>query len=245
MADLFTFRDVSLAVGGTSILDRIELDLPGDGITFVVGPSGSGKSSLLRLCNGLERPSTGEIRYRNTPLDEIDIRAHRRRVGMVFQRPTVFEGSGFDNLVVADPSLDRAGAAAALQRVGLGGELLDRAADDLSGGEAQRLCLARTLLTDPEVVLMDEPTSALDIDSVHQIEHLVGDLAAAGVRFVWVSHDRDQVRRMSTWIVRVEGGRVVESGPSTAMGHVHLEAGLWQTADPPPASGPGEEHHGG
>lgn len=210
MPPLFSLDRVSLDVGDTMILRDITLELPDAGITCIVGPSGSGKSSLLRLLNGLERPTSGTIEFRGVPVESIDVRSLRRRVGMVFQRPTVFDGSSLDNLLVADPGLARSAAGSALGRVGLGSEILDRDARLLSGGEAQRLCLARTLLTKPEVVLMDEPTSSLDEASVSLIELLVGDIAADGVRMLWVTHDRAQVMRVADWMVAVESGRIVE-----------------------------------
>ncbi len=230
MVALFSFAGVGLRAGETDILRGVDLDLPDDGITVIVGPSGSGKSTLLRLLNGLERPTSGEIQFRGVSLTDVDIRAHRRSVGMVFQRPTIFDGTALDNLRVADPGIARANAVRALERVGLAAELADRNASDLSGGEAQRLCLARTLVTEPAVILMDEPTSALDVDSVHRIEHLAQTIAEEGVRIVWVSHDRDQVRRLATWLVTVENGRITASGEATAMGHVHDDEGFWSTA---------------
>jgi putative ABC transport system ATP-binding protein len=228
---LFSLSGVELTVDDHTILHDVDLEVPDGGITMIVGPSGSGKSTLLRLLNGLERPTGGTIEFRGESLDSIDVRALRRRVGMVFQRPTVFDGSSFDNLKVAEPELDRSGAVAAMTRVGLSPDLLDRDARKLSGGEAQRLCLARTLLTRPGVVLMDEPTSALDDESVHLIEHLAGEVAADGVSVLWVSHDRSQVRRMANHIVSIEQGTVVDSGPATAMGHVHEDDEVWSTRD--------------
>ncbi len=92
---LFAFEDVAVvAPDGTRVLDEVTLELPADRTTVVVGPSGAGKSTLLRLCNRLEVPTSGTVRFHGTPLDELDPRAHRRRVGMVFQHPTTFPGWG-------------------------------------------------------------------------------------------------------------------------------------------------------
>lgn len=139
----------------------------------------------------------------------IDPTVLRRRVGMVFQRPVVFGGTVLDNLRVADADVSVAGACAVLGRCGLDDALLDRGADDLSGGEAQRMCLARTLLTGPELVLMDEATSALDVDARQNVERLARRLADDGTPVVWVTHDLDQAERLGDRVVVVVGGRVV------------------------------------
>src|SRR5690606_37197612 len=97
-AALFAFERVGLVRGGTAVLDDVTLDLPEGGITVLVGPSGAGKSTLLRCCNRLEEPTTGVVCYRGTPLSALDPRAHRRRVGMVFQAPVPFPGTVAANL---------------------------------------------------------------------------------------------------------------------------------------------------
>jgi len=222
MQELFRFEGVGLAApDGTVILEGVDLDVPDGGITVFEGPSGSGKSTLLRLCNRLEAPTSGRVLLRGVDVATLPARQLRRRVGMVFQRPVVFPGTVLDNLRVADPSLDLAGAEAALARVGLGAEVLDRDGAVLSGGEQQRACLARTLVTGPEVVLMDEPTSALDPEATHTLEHLARELADGGTPVLWVSHDRAQRRRLADWVVRVEAGRVVGSASASAAGHDH------------------------
>ena len=161
-APLFELDGVSLAFGDATVLDGVDLTVADEGITVVVGPSGAGKSMLLRLLNRLEVPTAGTVRYRGRPLDDLDPLALRRQVGMVFQRPATFPGTVRDNLAVADP--DPEGGeddyVAALADAGLDAGFLDRSADELSGGEAQRMCLARTLVTRPDALLMDEPTSA-------------------------------------------------------------------------------------
>ena len=210
---LFTFEDVALTVAdGTVVLHDVDLRLPADRTTVVVGPSGAGKSTLLRLCNRLEVPSDGAVRYRGTPLDDLDPRAHRRRVGMVFQRPVVFPGTVADNLAVADPDAGHDQHHDVLEAVGLPGSLHDREGDALSGGEAQRLCIARALLTTPDVLLLDEPTSALDEDSRDDVEELADRLRDRGVTLVWVTHDQAQARRRGDHVVAMHEGTVVFSG---------------------------------
>ena len=209
-APLFELEDVVVTTAtGTRILDVEHLAVPVAGITVLAGPSGAGKSTLLRLCNRLDLPSEGVVRYRGTDIVELDPLAHRRAVGMVFQRPTLFSGTVRDNLAVARPEADDAVFADALDRSGLSGSFLDRVGDDLSGGEAQRACLARTLLTEPQVLLMDEPTSSLDPLMTERLEVATRTLVDDGVAVIWVSHDLEQVRRISDRVVVLDGGRIV------------------------------------
>jgi len=180
-------------------------------VVVLVGPSGAGKSTLLRLCNRLDVPSSGCVRYRGDDIATLDPLFLRRRVGMVFQRPTPFPGTVDENLRIAEPTLPADEAVAALERVGLDDGFLDRPATELSGGEAQRVCLARTLVTRPEVVLMDEPTSSVDRAARLALESLARDLVREGVSILWVTHDLDQMRRIADHVVVVIGGRIAHT----------------------------------
>ncbi len=210
------------APDGTRILRAIDLAIGADGTTVIVGPSGSGKSTLLRLLNRLEVPSAGSIQFRGEALAGLDPRAHRRRVGMVFQRPTTFPGTVAENLLVADPDADEHALHEVLEAVGLDPALLERSADALSGGEAQRMCIARALLTRPEVLLLDEPTSALDEGSRDEVEELADRLRTRGVTLVWVTHDQGQAARRGDHVVAMADGKIV------FVGHVNeaREAGV-------------------
>jgi putative ABC transport system ATP-binding protein len=208
---LFEFDQVTVAPNGRgTILDVDFLEVPDKGITVLAGPSGAGKSTMLRLCNRLEVPSSGQVRHRGTDLATLDPLALRRRVGMVFQRPTMFAGTVRQNLGVARPDGGDEEFADALERAGLDGSFLDRTGDDLSGGEAQRACLARTLLTDPRVLLMDEPTSALDFAVTRRLEQAVRMLADDQVPVLWVTHDLPQAHRIADQTVVLVGGRVAD-----------------------------------
>ena len=184
---------------------------------MLVGPSGSGKSTLLRLCNRLEVPETGVVRFRGDDVASLDPLDLRRRVGMVFQRPTPFAGTVRVNLQVAEPMLADAAAVAALERVGLSGDFVNRDARQLSGGEAQRVCLARTLVTNPEVVLMDEVTSSVDPSATRALEDLGAGLATGGVPVLWVTHDLEQMHRLADHVLVVIDGRVVHAGELAAL----------------------------
>ena len=113
------------------------------------------------MCNRLEVPTRGNVFYRGRELSSLDPLELRRQVGMVFQRPILFAGTVRDNLAEADGDADGSRLTEALERAALEGSFLDRPANELSGGEAQRVCLARTLIADPDVLVMDEPTSSL------------------------------------------------------------------------------------
>jgi putative ABC transport system ATP-binding protein len=209
VGSLFALEEVTVAGVTRPRLDRVSLGLGEDGgVTVLQGPSGSGKSTLLRLLNRLVAPDAGRVRYRGEDLARHDVLAHRREVGMVFQAPVLFPGTVADNLAVAEPDAGT-DLPALLARCGLPPEdFLAREAATLSGGEAQRACLARALATRPRVVLMDEPTSALDADATATIEALTRRLADDGVAVVLVTHDRAQATRLGDRVIALREGRL-------------------------------------
>ena len=216
-AELLAFDGVSFAVDADrEILHEVSLSVAPAAVTVLAGPSGAGKSTLLRLGNRLDIPSAGSVRFRGEDSAAIDPRELRRRVGMVFQRPVPFAGAVRENLKVGAPLAGDEELARTLERVGLEASMLDRVADDLSGGEAQRMCIARTLLTQPEVILMDEPTSALDHENRLGIEHLAKELAQEGIGILWVSHDLSQVRRIADHAVVLIDGRNASAAETAA-----------------------------
>ena len=179
--DLFAFEDVTVRGDARPRLDGVTATIAGAGITAIAGPSGAGKSTLLRLGNRLEAPDAGVVRYRGEDLAARDVLAHRREVAMVFQQPVLFPGTVADNVRVAAPGAGEDEVAALLERAGLPAAFAGRDADALSGGEAQRACLARALATRPRVLLADEPTSALDPAATAALEALLRGLADEGV----------------------------------------------------------------
>ena len=200
---------VSVEIDDALVLADVELAVDEAAITVLLGPSGAGKSTLLRLCNRLEVPTRGIVRYRGDDIAGLDPLWLRRRVGMVFQRPTPFPGTVADNLAVAAPDASDDEVAESLQRAALPSAFLHRDVDGLSGGEAQRACLARTLITRPDVLLMDEPTASVDADNVGLLEAAARDLVRHGTTIVWVTHDLAQADRVADDIVKLEHGRVV------------------------------------
>ena len=204
----FDLERVTVQRAGRRILDELTATIPAAGITVVSGPSGAGKTTLLRLCNRLEVPDAGIIYYRGKPLDELDPLVLRRRVGMVFQRPTPFPGTVADNLAVARPDAETDELSTLLERVALDPGLLSQEARTLSGGELQRMCLARTLVTQPETLLLDEPTSALDAQPKQVFEATARHLADQGITIVWVTHDDAQAARVADRIYQLRGGHL-------------------------------------
>jgi len=215
VTNLFSFENVNVTIEDTKVLGDVSLQIPVGHLTVVAGASGSGKTSLLRLCNRLDVPTAGTVRFRGTDLAELDPLVLRRRVGMVFQQPVLFGGTVAENLHVAASDAGPDQLATALAGVELGAEFLARIGDDLSGGEAQRVCLARALLCEPEVLLMDEPTAALHPAARRSLEATVQILQQESkVDVVWVTHDMEQISRMADHLVVLADGDVLYSGPA-------------------------------
>ncbi|MFO7758600.1 MAG: ATP-binding cassette domain-containing protein [Roseovarius sp.] len=199
-------RDLVLRLGGTVVLDGLSLDLGSEGCTMIMGPNGAGKSLLLKLLHGLVPPSAGRIDWNGrAPAAVI------ARQALVFQKPVLLRRSVAANIgfVLKARGRDRARVDAWLDHVGLAHKA-DQPARLLSGGEAQRLALARALATEPEVLFLDEPTASLDPASVLAIEGIVAGAKARGMRIIFVTHDAGQARRMADDVVFLHRGRVAE-----------------------------------
>ena len=192
---------------GKRLLDEVSFALPKGGVTAVIGPNGAGKSLTLRICHGLIAPTAGLVRWAAEP--------RAKRHAMVFQRPVMLRRSVLANLKhalqatgAADPSGQ---AGAALARFGLT-HLAERPARLLSGGEQQRLAIARAWTLEPEVLFLDEPTSHLDPGATRQIEEAISRLAAEGMTILMTTHDLGQARRLSRRVLFLNRGRLVEDG---------------------------------
>ncbi|HNU36409.1 MAG TPA: phosphate ABC transporter ATP-binding protein, partial [Methanomassiliicoccales archaeon] len=197
-------------------------------VMAVVGPSGAGKSTLLRCLNRLNEISSGDVEFKGTPLRTLDPLDLRRRVGMVFQIPVMFEGSVKENIDYAT-SLGGPEAAAEelLVRVGLDPSFLNKNAANLSVGEQQRLCLARALVNQPEVLLMDEPTASLDPFNTRLVEDLILELCAQGLTIILVSHNMAQARRVGDRVALLKEGRMVTVLPRDDFFSSYGEEGAW------------------
>ncbi|MBV8620058.1 MAG: amino acid ABC transporter ATP-binding protein [Curvibacter sp.] len=221
---LVSLQDIHLSFGTTEVLHGISLDVQPGQVLSIIGPSGSGKSSLLRCITGLLRPQQGRISVGATRVDllrhEAEFIALRRRVGFVFQQFNLFPHlSVLDNLVLAPVRVNgrtRAEAQdqahALLQRVGLGHKA--RAyPGELSGGQQQRVAIARALAMQPELILFDEVTSALDPETVGEVLNVIRELADDGMTCVLVTHEMRFAAEVSHELVFTEAGRIVEQGP--------------------------------
>ena len=205
------FVDVRISAGDTAILDRLTLRLEAGAPTLLIGPNGSGKTTLLRAAMGLLAPSSGLITWGG--------REHSppTRRAIVFQRPTMLRRSAAGNvryaLAAADVPRDKRARRTEelLADVGLS-SLAHRPARRLSGGEQQRLALARALARNPDILFLDEPTASLDPYATKAIEDIVRAVAARGVKVVMATHDLGQAHRLAGDIVLLHRGRVVETG---------------------------------
>ena len=205
-------RGLVYAVRGTRLIDGIDLTLAHPGISVIMGPNGAGKSLLLRLVHGLLPPTAGSVSWNGAPLDE----SVRRHQAMVFQRPVLLRRSVLANVAFVlrlVPGKTDHDAWKLLNHVGLA-DRAQRPARRLSGGEQQRLALARALALEPEVLLMDEPTASLDPASVVAIETLVLEARAAGTKVLFVTHDVGQARRLADDVVFLHRGRLAEHTPA-------------------------------
>jgi len=201
---------VSFTHRGQRLLGPLDLRLTGCRRTLVMGPNGAGKSLLMRLAHGLLAPSAGRVSWQQrTP-----------RQAMVFQRPVLLKRSALANLTYAlavngTPRPERrARAREALERFGLAA-LEKRPARVLSGGEQQRLALARAWLLDPEVLFLDEPTSALDPAAIKAVEDAVQEFHCRGTRILMSSHDLHQARRLADEVLFLNAGRLIEHTDAT------------------------------
>jgi putative ABC transport system ATP-binding protein len=208
----FVLDQVGVRRGGAVLLDEVAATIAAGRCTAIVGPSGAGKSTLLRLLNRLIEPTSGRVLYQGTPLPDLDVLALRRRVGLVGQRPTLITDTVLEELRVGCPELAEAEARDLLAEAGLFPEFVRRRTAELSGGEAQRVCLARALALHPEVLLLDEPTSALDRVGAAEVERAVSGLRSEGRTVVLVSHDAAQARRIADDVLVLRAGRLVERG---------------------------------
>ena len=200
---------MSASRGGVTVLRDVDLQLD-PGVTALVGPSGSGKSSLLRLLNRLADADAGTVSFRGQDVTTLDPRELRRRACLVPQLPAPLPGTVADNIRYGPWLVGKAvGVEKPLELAGLTRLYSDRDASQLSVGEQQRVMLARALALEPEVLLLDEPTSALDDYTRGGVERTLAALAeSTAVSMVLVTHDRAQAERLARRIVELRDGRI-------------------------------------
>ncbi len=194
------------------ILSSLDLSVEHGELVTIMGPSGSGKSTLLRLINRLSEVDSGIILLNGKDIKDYNPMELRRKIGMVFQLPVVFKGSVRDNLTFgmrlwgSDIDIDALAAG-----TGIPENLLDADAEHLSVGEKQRVCIARALANQPEMLLLDEPTSSLDIKRAEKIEEMLLDLRKKrDLTMLWVTHDKEQAERIGGRKLTLKEGRLEE-----------------------------------
>jgi putative ABC transport system ATP-binding protein len=216
--ELFSLESVCFEVGDNKILKEINVDIGTNGITGIIGPSGSGKSTLLRLMNKLISPCRGIVRFKGKDLAEIDSQELRKEIGMVLQSPFLFKGTVKSNLLYGPKiwNIDYTdkGLCQLLDTVGLEDDFLERDIDGLSGGEQQRVSLARSLANNPTVLLLDEPTTALDIVSEEIIEETLKRLTTECIKIIIVTHSLEQTKRLTDQLLFLREGRLLEKTTS-------------------------------
>lgn len=215
-SELLVVENLSYRSQGKIILEEISFKLYPGQVTAIVGPSGAGKSTLLRLLNRLDEPTDGSIYINGRDYREISPRDLRRQVGLVFQTAHLFPGSVADNLryapalrgeVIPDNEIRQI-----LKQVGLQG-FEDRDVSRLSGGEAQRVSLARTLVNQPCILLLDEPTASLDSNSKSGVEELLLEIFLEnGQTCLIVTHDPEQAKRLASHVILIQSGHLEKYG---------------------------------
>lgn len=200
-------RGIILEIGRKRILDDVSIRLPPRTLTVIMGPNGAGKSQMLRVLHGLQQPTSGEIFWGDARMSHGNCRQ-----AMVFQKPVLLRRSVAANIDYVLPLKGQERAdrrQAILESVGLAPNA-GQPARLLSGGEQQRLALARALATEPEVLFLDEPTASLDPASVARIEDIVLQVHESGTKVVFVTHDIGQARRLGDDVVFLNQGRITE-----------------------------------
>lgn len=219
---ILEIQHISLQRGGQPVLTDVSVSVRRGDSLVIIGPSGGGKSSLLRCLNQLESISAGRIFLNGVDISQMAVLELRRRVGMVFQKAAAFEGSVAKNIAygpaLEGKTLTRDQILALMHQAALEPDLIDRPADELSGGQEQRLAIARALANQPEILLLDEATASLDPIATHRIETALRTLQAeTGLTLIWVSHNIEQARRVADCVLLLEAGRVARLDTSAAL----------------------------
>ncbi|MBZ0294757.1 MAG: phosphate ABC transporter ATP-binding protein [Anaerolineae bacterium] len=223
MPPILRTQDLTYEIEGKRLVDHINLEVQRGEFLAIVGPSGAGKSSFLRLLNRLAEPTAGMVYIDGQDYRQLAPQALRQQVGMVLQAPYLFPGTVADNLRFGPAQHNKQIADAAIERLLVEVDLpgyAGREVSQLSGGEAQRVSLARTLANKPEILLLDEPTSALDETSEHDVEQLIlGIVHSESLTTLMVTHDMAQAQRLADHAMMMQAGKMVRHGPTGEVLH--------------------------
>ena len=216
---MLRLENINKSFGKLKVLKNINLEINKGDRIVIIGPSGYGKSTLLRAINFLGKPDSGKIYFNDKLLNNENISLYRQKIGMVFQNFNLFNNLNvMDNIILAPVKLGiynekeaRDKAMDYLDRI----NLTDKAMvypSSLSGGQKQRVAIIRTLMMKPEVILFDEPTSALDPEMVREVQEMIVELANEGMTMVIVTHEVSFVKKVATKIVFMNEGRIILTG---------------------------------
>ena len=202
-------------------VNDVSMEVYENEVLSIIGPSGGGKSTLLRTLNLLQKPSKGDIYYKSKNVKELNIDEYRQKIGMVFQHFNLFNNmTVIENMILAPCKVLKVSkqeatykALGLLDRFNLK-EFKDAYPSTLSGGQKQRVAILRTLMNDPELILFDEPTSALDPEMVVEVLNMMKELKDTGLSMVIVSHETNFVRQVSDRIIFIDDGSIIETGTS-------------------------------
>lgn len=216
------FKKVNYEKDQLSILKNINGVFYKGKITTIVGPSGAGKTTVLKMCNGLISPTSGEIFIDDQSILNFEPTDLRKHVGIALQSAPLIRGTVYDNLslplTLQNKVLPKEKAISYLEDVGLSKDLLNRNSKELSGGQKQKVSIARTLINQPKILLLDEITSSLDPNSTHEIEQLILKINQKyRVTMIWITHNLEQAVKIGdfTWVMM--NGELIESGKSSLL----------------------------
>jgi putative ABC transport system ATP-binding protein len=209
---LLEFLNVSYNNDGKTILKNLSVRINAGDFISIIGPSGSGKSTFLKLCCHLISPSEGDILYRDKSIMKYEPTTLRRQIAYVFQAPYLFGDTVMDNIsfpyIIRNAKVDFERVYGLFELFNLHGEYLEKDIKKLSGGEKQRIALIRTLLFNPEIILLDEVTSSLDMENTLIVEGVIESLNQQGSTILWVTHDLEQSRKYANQVLTMENGEI-------------------------------------
>ncbi|WP_196590888.1 ATP-binding cassette domain-containing protein [Pectinatus frisingensis] len=204
---------VAFVKNGNTILQNVSFVVGEGDIVGITGPSGSGKSSLLRLVNLLQSPTKGNIFYKGKNILDYNPMLLRREIGYVLQKPYIFAGTVYENLVysytVRNLQPDKAEMLAFMDKVNLTPDFLDKKRNEMSGGEQQRVAFVRSLLVKPEVLLLDEITAALDEANTEILENFIRQQTETkNITIIFITHNIEQLRRLAQNVICIKDGQI-------------------------------------